>query len=305
MDKGKKAISKRIGTDILTDACEKNEGLLSNLFSIFIRAKKLECLRERTLKDHSTHFKYFSNFLAEYYPKLSQISQVDSKVIRDYVYFMTKEKQLYDGHKLWSKRSSDKKGLSPVTVNIRLRTLKCFLKFLADEGYIHENPTNRIKLLKTEEDTIEAFTKDDVIKLLQQPDQQTYTGFRDYVLMLTFLDTGIRCNEALNLCNKDFNFEQKILKIPASIAKNTKSSIVPLSIKTAKLINILLKENKVFESEYEQIFLSNYGEPIDDSWIRQRIKEYGNITNVRVSPHVFRHTFAKFYILNGGDAFKL
>ena len=38
--------------------------------------------------------------------------------------------------------------------------------------------------------------------LLNQPNQRTYAGFRDYVLMLLFLDTGIRCNEALGLKKK-------------------------------------------------------------------------------------------------------
>ncbi|PWW20231.1 phage integrase family protein [Cytobacillus oceanisediminis] len=55
-------------------------------------------------------------------------------------------------------------------------------------------------------------------------------------------------------------------------------------------------------------FLSNYGGRINPSWVRSRIKQYGDqagLRDIRVSPHTFRHTFAKFYILNGGDAFTL
>lgn len=77
--------------------------------------------------------------------------------------------------------------------------------------------------------------------------------------------------------------------------------------KKAKVLNMLIKENSVFEDS-EYIFLSNYGGKIDPSWVRSRIKIYdnlANINNVRVSPHTFRHTFAKFYIFNGGDAFTL
>jgi site-specific recombinase XerD len=42
-------------------------------------------------------------------------------------------------------------------------------------------------------------------RLLGQPDQRTYAGFRDYVLMLLFVDTGIRCSESLRL-KKDFDY---------------------------------------------------------------------------------------------------
>ncbi|MFJ5713166.1 hypothetical protein [Neobacillus sp. NPDC093127] len=38
--------------------------------------------------------------------------------------------------------------------------------------------------------------------------------------MLLFLDTGMRCNEALGLRKKDFDYEQKIIKVPAPLAKN-------------------------------------------------------------------------------------
>ncbi|WP_404331583.1 tyrosine-type recombinase/integrase [Mesobacillus maritimus] len=305
--KGKKTVSRRVFLEEESTS-RTSKKLLVDLFETFMRAKELEGLRPRTLSDHRTTFRYFLSFLKCKYPSIQYVEDTSTDVIRDYIYYMSKEKQLWDDHTQASVRDrTNKKGLSPFTVNIRLRTLKCFFKFLIDEGHILHNPAARIKLLKTEQDTITAFSKKQILDLLNQPNQRTYAGFRDYVLMLLFLDTGIRCNEALGLTKKDFDYEQKVIKVPAYLAKNKNARILPLSKKTAKALSILIKENSVFE-DIDIIFLSNYGTKIDPSWVRSRIKKYGEqagIKDIRVSPHTFRHTFSKFYILNGGDAFTL
>ncbi|WP_068615359.1 tyrosine-type recombinase/integrase [Paenibacillus tuaregi] len=57
-----------------------------------------------------------------------------------------------------------------------------------------------------------------------------------------------------------------------------------------------------------QLFLSNNGKPLTYNQAYERIRFHGenaDITGVRVSPHTFRHTFVKLYLMNGGDLFSL
>ncbi|MGG1676690.1 tyrosine-type recombinase/integrase [Neobacillus sp. NRS-1170] len=259
---GRKTVSNRLFVENESKTSKAGKSLIA-LFETFLRAKELEGLRPRTLKEHRATFKYFLSFLKQKYSRVEFADEVTTELIRDYVFYMRKEKRLWDDHtKASCQYKTDKKGLSPFTVNIRLRTLKCFFKFLTDEGYIQANPAARVKLMKTEEYTIQAFSKQQIIDLLKQLNQRTYAGFRDYVLMLLFLDTGIRCNEALGLKKKDFDYEQKIIKVPAPLAKNGHARILPLSKKTAKALNTLIKENSIFENS-DFIFLSNYGDEID------------------------------------------
>lgn len=56
------------------------------------------------------------------------------------------------------------------------------------------------------------------------------------------------------------------------------------------------------------MFLNRYGKPLTDSGIAQAIADIGKragLSGVRVSPHTFRHTFARMYLDNGGDVYKL
>lgn len=58
----------------------------------------------------------------------------------------------------------------------------------------------------------------------------------------------------------------------------------------------------------EFLFLATNGKVLSRRQAAKNIERIGKkagIQGVRVSPHTFRHTFAKNYLLNGGDVFSL
>ncbi|MFF2449773.1 phage integrase SAM-like domain-containing protein [Neobacillus sp. NPDC058068] len=126
--KGKSTVGNRLFIE--EEKTQMDHGkTLGGMFETFFRAKGLEGLRPRTLKEHRVTFKYFLSFLEKKYPDIKYADEVTTENIRDYVYYMSKEKNLWDDHPKESCQfKTDKKGLSPFTVNIRLRTLKCFFK---------------------------------------------------------------------------------------------------------------------------------------------------------------------------------
>jgi integrase/recombinase XerD len=62
-----------------------------------------------------------------------------------------------------------------------------------------------------------------------------------------------------------------------------------------------------FKIEDDRLFLSERG-ALTTSGVEMLfhlVKKRTGITDVRVTPHTMRHTFAKWYLKNGGDLFKL
>ncbi|WAH37025.1 tyrosine-type recombinase/integrase [Alicyclobacillus dauci] len=277
---------------------------LSELFDVFIAAKQSEGRAERTIADHRKHFKYFNEWLQQVHSPIAP-NDIDHGVIREWISYMLDEKVAYDGHPTSGRGSI---GLKPGTVNIRLRSIKCMFKFFYDEGYLSHNPTQRIKLLRVEDDGVQTFTVAQIHGLLDQCDLSTFTGFRDNTLMITLLDTGLRISEALTLTHEDVDLSRLVLTVTAKKAKTRKGRQVPISKKTGKMLSRLISEVKRNFPEQAMVFVSNYGEPLLPSSFRQRLLNYAKaagIKGVRVSPHTFRHTMAKMYILNGGDPFTL
>lgn len=197
--------------------------------------------------------------------------------------------------------------ISPVTINTRVRTLRCFLKFLADEDYFQENLALKIKLMKTDKDTLKLLNTEQIQALLKVIDTKCYTGYRDYCLLMLLLDTGIRIQEATALTSDDLDFQASTIYLQASNVKTRTGRLIPLSPKVSKLLFNLVQENKkAFNAK--ELFLSVYGTPFLKTSFRKRLVAYrdkAGIEGCRVSPHSFRHYFAKNYILNGGDPFTL
>ena len=106
----------------------------------------------------------------------------------------------------------------------------------------------------------------------------------------------------------DVNLTEGYIKIRH--AKGGRERLVPIGSLVQKSLWKYINgcRPKPLTQKVTRLFLSNHGMPLTRSGIQQMIRRYGkraNIDGVRCSPHTFRHSFSKHYLLNGGDIFSL
>jgi integrase/recombinase XerD len=270
---------------------------IDQAFEHFLALKKSLGVRERTFNEYGIIMNWFRSWLSEEYPELNNVEEITTGIIREYIVYLKEDhfnekKQVY--------------GLSPFTVNVRIRFLKAFFNALYKEQIINKNPVENIQLMRVDEDNIEPLTDDEIERIISVPDLSEYAQFRDHVIMFLMLDTGMRISEVCDLEVRDIDFKTKSIILPAIKNKNRKPRILPLSNQVVRLLMELVTENRTyFETDF--VFVSNIGTKYNPNSFRKRLRMYREKAGItkRVSPHVFRHMFCRNYILNGGDVFTL
>lgn len=194
-------------------------------------------------------------------------------------------------------------GVLDSTVNTNLKGWRTFLRHMHEEGYLPVNAAENVRLLKTERHIIPTFTREQIKLLLSQPDLSTFTGYRDYVFLLTLLETGIRISEIEGVKVSDIFWKERVIKV---LGKGRKERFVPFQLKLEKELKKYVSYRGLLD--HDVLFVNIDNSPMKKRTMQQNMQRYGiaaQIRGVRVSPHTMRHTFAKLYIMNGGDAFTL
>lgn len=200
-----------------------------------------------------------------------------------------------------------RKGNRPATVNNRLRALKCFLGFAHRRGLLRRNLAADIKFIKVTEPVVPTFNLKQLEKLLTAPDRSTFVGLRDYTAMFVMMDTGVRVGELLGMRREDVEFDPNSGLPVYLLIRNPKARrerTVPLPPEAALTLAEWLRTLDEAFPGCEWLFPSSRGGRLAVRSLQQNIKRYGilaGIEGVRVSPHTFRHTLAKHYIMSGGD----
>ena len=272
---------------------------ISEAFAIFFSAKKAEGIRPRTVEDYETNWKYFTDWLKEDVPAAT----VTTETIRDYINYMS-NKTLFSGV---PDRPQTNKTLATQTVITRLRTLRTIFTFLAEEGYIQTNPLAKVKMPRKDREEKPTFTDDDIRRLLDAPDTDTYAGLRDRTLMMALADGGFRIQEALRLTTEHIDIKARCVNLPGWMNKNRKPRVVPLSAETIReLLRLIDETRQYFDTDH--VFVTNYGEPLKAAHFRKRLRIHaiaGGVDKKLAHPHQFRSYFCTTYMLNGGDIFTL
>ncbi|TWI56093.1 tyrosine-type recombinase/integrase [Halalkalibacter nanhaiisediminis] len=89
------------------------------------------------------------------------------------------------------------------------------------------------------------------------------------------------------------------------LGKGSKERDVMFQATTKEQLKRYLKVRGSVHHDY--LWIAHDDKPLTHKTIQDRLKKYGEMARVnkRVSPHTFRHTCAKMYILQGGDIFSL
>ncbi|HEX6556654.1 MAG TPA: tyrosine-type recombinase/integrase [Ktedonobacteraceae bacterium] len=196
------------------------------------------------------------------------------------------------------------KPLSAFTLRGYVRVIKVFFSWCVTEELIDANPSARLVQPKAPDYLVPTFTVEHIEKMLASCDTSTAEGFRNYVLLLVFLDTGMRVSELCGLRIEDVH--DRYVKV---LGKGRKEREIGLHPEVAKLLwKYIHKYRRPADLEETRVFIGRYGKPLQYDGVEgvlKRVKLACGIEDVRVSAHTFRHTFARFYLERGGEIFKL
>ena len=255
-----------------------------------------------TIRIYTTALNILQRFLERKgYP--ADVTRIGTEAIREFIGYLQNTKAFME-HPF---TGPQQKGLTGHTINCYLRAIRAFWSWLLAEEFIETNPFDKIIIPKPPKKIIMPFSDDQIRALLGVIDTKSPIGFRDWIIILTLLDAGIRVTELTELKLEHVNLMQRCLKING---KGNKERIVPIGISVQRALGKYINKyrpNPIYPLS-DNLFLNRDGMPLTPNRIQSIIERYAlkaKIQGVRASPHTFRHTFAISYLRNGGDVFTL
>lgn len=194
-------------------------------------------------------------------------------------------------------------GMQPRSINKIISTLRSFYKFLLREKLIDTNPLLLIKNLKTPK-KIPVFIEEEAIVNLLNCDEsftKDFAGKRDRLVLELLFGTGIRRAELISINVPHIDFFNQTLRI---FGKGNKERILPIYPYLIKLLKEYINErNEVVNSASSQLIVNDQGVNASGDFIYKIVTRYlGTIsTQLKVSPHVLRHSFATSLLNRGAS----
>jgi site-specific recombinase XerD len=213
----------------------------------------------RATKESVTIAKYINTFLNDYMPSQKTKSEHTVKSYGEaltlYIAFLESEKKTNEGNlcadcfsaeniESWLVWLRDKRGNSPETCNVRLASLRAFVKYLGkqDVKYLYlSQSASQIDRRKTAAPGVRGMSKEAVLALMEAPDISAKAGRRDVALMVTMYGTAARMSEVLSLKIEHLHLNEK-KPYATVIGKGDKIRTLYLLPKTVAHLNAYISD---------------------------------------------------------------
>jgi len=242
-----------------------------------------------TVEGYASDLNEFKDFLRTQLrlknPEQIKIKAVDRDLIRSWL------NQLYQ-------------SLSPVSIERHLATVRSFFQYLVKQAVVGHNPARLIRSPKKEKKLPKVLSPDEVVALLETPDEKSNEGIRDRAIFELFYASGIRVSELAGLNLEDVDLGQRLVRV---LGKGSKERVVPINDTCAQRLKAYLGLRSKFKKTVlnpdaeRALFLNSRGRRISRQSVELRLKKYLKKSGLirPATPHTFRHSFAT-HLLDSG-----
>ena len=247
--------------------------------------KYLDNCRARNLREGTiNHYRQSYVQFAKFFDMQMRVSDMDEKMYQRYVVFLRETLH------------------NDVSINSYLRDFITTMHFLMDEGYV---PRFKMQAIKVDRSGVETYTDDELFALLKKPNIKkcNFTEYQCWVMTNFLFSTAVRQRSLMHIRIKDIDFDNNVVHV--TVTKNRKNLIVPFNDTLANILKEFLKYRQ-YQSTDDFLFCNAYGQQLIKSTCYHMLYEYNKRRGVETTGiHRYRHTFAKQWILNGGNVVSL
>ena len=247
--------------------------------------KYLEYCRQRNLRQGTiNHYRQSYVQFFKFFEPDTPIEEIDEEAYKRYVLHLR------------STLNND------VSINSYLRDFITTMHYLMNEGYIQ---SYKMQAIKVDKSHIETYNEQELQLLLKKPNIKkcSFIEYQAWVMTNFLFSTAVRQRSLMYIKVKDIDFDNNVVYV--NVTKNRKPLIVPLNQTMVNILREYLKyRNHKTDDDY--LFCNVFGQQLVKSTCYHMLYEYNKRRGVETTGiHRYRHTFAKQWILSGGNVVSL
>jgi site-specific recombinase XerD len=186
----------------------------------------------------------------------------------------------------------------PATINRRLQALRRLCRWAKSRGILDPDPSVEVKTVRVSAPRRPLGLNQSEVHALLRTAGESGHAKRNYALIQSLLQTGLRISEVVSLCIADVTVRARTGAVRVRQGKGRKEREVPLNATARRALGAYLGTREGIKPD-TPLFESGRGARLSVRSIQHTITHLARrakITRIRVSPHTLRHTFAMHYL---------